>query len=240
MYNYRLVGCDTDSIKFCRPDGSDMTQEEMDEVLVSMNSIVPAGIVLEPDGYYENFLVIKSKNYVTKKKGKVEYKGSAVTDQKKEPALREMLEKMIVSLMEKNGTDLLDIYNQYCLEALSVKDISRWATKKTVTEAVFKSPRLNEKKVLDACNEAIEKEVIAGVQEGDKIWVYQAIKDGEKILRFTDLFDNDSQDHDAWHYVSRCWASVNILKNVIDVSQFPKYNLKKQQSTLLELAREKA
>lgn len=262
MANYRLVGCDTDSIKFCHEDGSPMSQDEMDSILDRMNAIVPEGIILEPDGYYEHFLVIKSKNYVTVKNGKTEYKGSAVTDQKKEPALREMLEKMIMALIYSgenmaDGANVAHIYTEYCLEALTLTDIKRWAVKKTVTEAVMKSERANETKVLEACKSAIKAGYIAGIQEGDKIWVYNALSepiqvfkpDGtpkvcrkkqpvyerESVLKFTEEFDPDNPDHDPWHYVKRCYDTVKILKNVYDIDSLPKYHLKSNRTQLEEI-----
>jgi hypothetical protein len=248
---YKLVACDTDSIKICKQDGSEMTSEEQDLILKLMDESTPDGIKLEPDGYYKRFLVIKSKNYVTDDGNKIKYKGSAVTDQKKEPILVKFIKEVIVALLEdKDIIYILDIYNKYCMEALQPKSINEWCVKKTITKAVLTSDRPNETKVLTACNEAVKASVLNGIQEGDKIYLYQTIdgekqamakgellynKDGKpkmvpnKILRVPELYNNDM---DSWHYVDRVYKTMKILENILDMKLFPKYALKSNRKKL--------
>jgi hypothetical protein len=56
----------------------------------------------EDDGVFEKVGVLKAKNYILREKGSVENKkkGSSITDSKKEPALLEMLDKIIKVIME--------------------------------------------------------------------------------------------------------------------------------------------
>lgn len=251
MNTYKLVGCDTDSIKFCHQDNSPMTEEEMDLILKEMNDATPSGINLEKDGYYEKFLVIKSKNYVTFDGKKLKYKGSSILDSKKEIALLELMKKLIDLLLDdKPIEELVRVYDTYCKEAKSPTNIKRWLAKKTITGKVLNPERMNERKVLDAANDAIKNHVISGIQEGDKVYLYQSIsgkkqdsakgelvflKNGEPkmidncILRFGDLYN---QDHDVWHYVERVYKTLCILENVVDITKFTKYHLKKNRELL--------
>jgi len=153
-------------------------------------------------------------------------------------------------LNDNQNKKILEIYKKYCLEALEPTDIGQWTVKKTITKPVLNPERLNEQKVLDACNAAISAKVIPTVREGDKIWVYQAVdgekqkvtkgepvflKDGtpkmeeNKILKFPELYD---KDHDKWHYVQRVYKTLEILNNVIDMDQFEKYHLKSKRKLL--------
>ncbi len=202
---------DTDGLKFLKPDGSPFTKEERKEILDHLNSQMPECLVLEDDGYYESFVVLKTKNYIYSKEGKVTFKGSSMTSGSKEPALLEMIEKIGLSLLNGiNYPDLEKIYLSYVKEAQNVTDITRWAVKKTVTKPVLESEtdpeaRTNELKVLRAIKHL-------NPQEGDKVYVYDALdgmiqevkkgelqfcKDGSpkmipnRILKTVDQYDND-------------------------------------------------
>lgn len=255
---YKLVACDTDSIKFCRKDGKPMDESEQNGILKKMNNAVPELINLEEDGYYDKFLVIKSKNYVTVNNEKTKYKGSSILDQKKEKILRSFLQKCITIILEFDGekqhSELLNLYTKTCQEALNIKDIKQWCTKKTVTEAMLSCSTEAGRKAYDACQEAIKVGIIDGIQEQDKIWVYQYIKGqkqkvvkgepqfykktGEPImvdetaLRFPQLFNGQ---YDKWHYVKRVHATLTILENIIDLKSFPKYHNAKERKLLESL-----
>ena len=240
---YKLVGVDTDSIKFCREDGSPMTEQEMFDILKKMNDGTPEKIILEEDGYYDNFLVIKSKNYVTfnskkKPEKQLTHKGSSLMDQKKEPALKELLFKAIDDIMFHESKNLQEIYQTYVKEAMNIKDISRWSVKKTVTEKVFSSSRANETKVVDAISDE-------DVNMGDKVWLYSAIdgvkqamskgepvfykKSGEPKLVPNTILKLQNQwvgDENKNHYVSRVFKTLMILENILDKSQFIDYSKK--------------
>lgn len=248
---YRLTAVDTDSIKFCREDGKPMSQEEMNNIIKKLNDETPEKILLEEDGYYDNFLVIKSKNYVTykAKKNKITHHGSSVTDQKKEPALKEFIFAAIDNIMFQGSKNLQDIYHKYVIEAMNIKDISRWVVKKTVTEKLYDSDRANETKVIDAINDAN-----IDVNMGDKVWVYsaiegekQAIVKGEpffykktglpkmipnKILKIQEQW---TQDEDKLHYVSRVYKTLMILENLLDKEQFIDYSNKSNKKLLEKL-----
>ena len=98
-HNWVLVNIDTDALAFAKQDGSEWTDEEYESIFKEVNEIMYSE--WEDDGMFDQFLVIKAKNYVMQEKGseKYKFKGSACTDTKKEPALSEMLSEMVKVLM---------------------------------------------------------------------------------------------------------------------------------------------
>lgn len=253
---YTLVNVDTDS--FSITNGRPVRREEFTAEIDQLNTIYPKLIKWEDDGIYEKVIVIRAKNYVLVKNGKVKIKGSAITDQKKEPALTEMLEKFVDALLNDERAALPIIYRTYIKEALDIKDISRWSTKKTVTDSVLNPKRLTERKILDAINESIDDGIIEGVQEGDKVWVYNAV-DGEiqdvkkglkifyrsgmpKMIPNCILRDRrlwNKEDQDIMHYVERVYNTTSILANVINMDEFTRYGLKCNRDQLKELTNER-
>jgi DNA polymerase elongation subunit (family B) len=245
---YTLANVDTDSFSITanRP----ISKEEFAKELKELNTLYPELIKWEDDGQYEKVIVIRAKNYVLVRDGKVKFKGSAMTDQKKEPALTEMLEKMIYALLDDERAALPTIYRSYIREALDIQFINRWTTKKTITKAVLKPNRLTEQKILDAMNECIKKGIVENFQEGDKLWLYNSIdgmiqasakgkltfyKNGEPklvpnhILKDVRLWNHDE---DKLHYLGRIYATVQILENVIQIDQFVDYTLKTNREQL--------
>lgn len=245
---YTLVNVDTDSFSLTR--GSEVTQTEFTEFLKELNSIYPKSIEWANDGIYQKVIVLAAKNYVLVKNGKTTYKGSSLVDQKKEPALFEMLTKMLGALLDGESGALPTIYREYIKEAVHIEDIKRWCVKKTVSKSVLQSSVTATEKVKDAIDETIEKGIITKIQEGDKIWVYQAVKgeiqevkkglptfykDGRPkmipntILRDVRLWE---QDQDVMHYVDRVYTTVDILSSVVNMDNFTDYTLKKNISQL--------
>ncbi len=259
---FELVNVDTDS--FSVTPNRKYSKSEFKQFLTELNSTFPELIKWADDGIYEKVIVIRAKNYVLVKsdeylkpneKKKPKYKGSAITDQKKEPALTEMLEKMVKALLADENSALPLIYNDYIKEATHISDISRWAAKKTVTKSVLSPKRLTEQKILDAMEETIQKGIEEGYQEGDKVWLYNAVegmiqevkkgeavfyKDGtpkmipNRILRDVRLYKHDQ---DTMHYVDRVYSTTNILSSVIDMNQFPDYTLKSNLEALNNLTK---
>ena len=232
-HNFILVNLDTDSLSFGKESGEPFTEAEKQLIEKELKQIMYCN--WEDDGEYERVIVSKAKNYVLLPKGekKFKIKGSSFIDSKKEPALLEMIQELLSSLIFSKGLEI-DIYQKYCKEALSISDISRWAVKKSVTKKLLNGTRKNETKVLAALD--------TDAREGDKVWVYNAIdgevqveskgelqfyKDGRpkmepnQILRNIKDFDGD---YDKDHYLGRVYATVKILENVLDMSQFLDYS----------------
>lgn len=243
--NYKFVNCDTDAIGFCKQDMSPFSDVELDEIQTSLNEIMYSE--WEDDGKFKDVVILKAKNYILKDyNDKVTYKGSSIRDQKKPKALTEMMKLMFDDLMDTKGANILNIYNKYIRESYNIQDMTRWSTKKSVTEAVLNPERTNEQKILDALQGL-------DIREGDKYHLYSAI-DGEtqdkakgELLFYKDgkpkmipndilkLSDKWSGDENKIHYVKRVYKTIEILKNVINMETIPKYHLKSNIKLLEEL-----
>ncbi|NJO64172.1 MAG: hypothetical protein HC836_40175 [Richelia sp. RM2_1_2] len=240
QHNFILAPCDTDSISFCKEDMSPFSKEEQDSLLKEINEQMPELIKFDHDGYFKTVIVLKAKNYILDDGEKIKYKGSAITDQKKEPALIEMIHEMVDVLLERNHKDTLaEIYNKYIKESQNITDIKRWCTKKAITNAVLNSERTNEFKV---------RESLMGenVQQGDKIWVYSALNGYKEEItksgkskqvqnRILKLIKNWTNDEDKEHLLKRVHSTAMILKNVVDENLFIKYHIKKNKPLLDKL-----
>jgi len=258
VHDFILGPVDTDSISFRKPDHSPFTEEEMQSLLTEINSLMPPMVEFEDDGYFEKVIVLKAKNYIldlgenfdpNNHEKKITLKGSSLKDSKKSLALKEMLDTFIQDLLDTEGKNIETIYHKYIIEATNIQDISRWATKKSITKAVLNPTRTNEQKVLDALRGK-------DFSEGDKVYLYSAI-DGEKqdvkkgvpqvsakgkpkmvanrILRCVEDWGND---YDRKHYIKRVYMTLEILKNVVDLSEITKYHLKGNKDKLEKLINE--
>jgi DNA polymerase, archaea type len=219
---YTLVNVDTDSISYT--SGTKPDKLEFKKEIEEVNSLYPDLIKWEDDGIYDKIIVVKAKNYILKQEDKIKLKGSSLIDQKKEPALRELLSEVINIILKDSYTEdeLISIYNKYCREAFNIQKIERWASKKTITKSVLNPERKNEQKVYDAI-------IGKNYQEGDKVWLYTTEDDR------LELIENFKNNADKWHYVKRVYNTLSILSNIINIDMFPKYYNKKSRQLLENL-----
>jgi DNA polymerase, archaea type len=97
----RIVNADTDSISFCTPDQSVISEDAQSFFLKDLNSLFPSRIHFEHDGFYKKVIVVKAKNYIMKSyDGKIKTKGSALKASTKEKALKEFIERITEVLLE--------------------------------------------------------------------------------------------------------------------------------------------
>jgi len=207
-------------------------------------------MIWEDDGYYHTIVVIAAKNYVLydSEKGKLEFRGNSLIDQKKEPALKEMLETLCKDMIYDGGFNLLDIYSRYIREAKNPKDIKRWAQKKTLSKSILECKksqdvRPNEMNIWQAVKDK-------QLQEGDKFYVYPAIferevltktlkngkiKEREILVTGLKCVEDWDNDHDSNKLVSRVVDTMNILANVVDMEKFIDYSLVKNKELLRDL-----
>lgn len=260
-HNFNIGPTDTDSISFCKSDGSPFSEQERAALLAEINDLSPEFIEWEDDNYYEVCVALKAKNYILWDGKKKTVKGSAFKTSSKEPAMKEMMEKVVDAMISDKIDLIVDIYHNYIREACNVQDISRWSQKKSASEAVLKakgyekySPeklkakgiRPNETNVWDA----IKMEEL--VQQGDKFYVYPAIlqseiertektlKSGEvkvkeKVIETYGLRQPkhwNGSDQDVSQLISRVYATLEIFSTVLDMSKFKDYTLKKSQADL--------
>ncbi len=244
-HNWKLVNIDTDSLSFAKQDDSEWTDAEQEMIFEQINQIMYSP--WEDDGLFDRFVVLKAKNYAMRELGKdkIKIKGSSLIDAKKEPALREMMKKLVTNFINKD-LDYVSVYHQYLREALDITDISRWAVKKSITEKLIEGNDTAKKKVLAALGDR-------PYQVGDKVYLYNCIdgmiqkiekgepkflKSGEpkmienKIVRLSENFDGD---YDKIHYVKRVFKTMEIFKNIIDMDQILNYSLKKNIPKLEEI-----
>lgn len=271
--NNVLVNCDTDSAMIAKVDGSPWTKEERTAFLDALNAQFPSLIRWEDDGYYDRVLVSASKNYALllnpeyadpnkdfepDGKVKIKTKGSSIRDQKKEPALREMMDKMIYAMIHRQEHTLVSLYQDYVKEALNIQNVDRWCAKKTVTESITdckgytqkdidnKKLRKNETDIWDT----IKNE--EGVQQGDKIYIYPVILENkiipggvsektgkqlkDKVVEVTGfrLRKYWNNDHDVQKLVDRVYKTVSIFKAVLNMNDFTDYSATKYYKMVLE------
>lgn len=180
VHNFIISVIDTDSLTVNKPDQSEFSQDEINLLTTEINAISDELIRWEFEFYLPKLIVVKSKNYILFENGKIKTKGASIRDQKREPALKEMINNIIESMVyDKGPEDLNVIYNKYIKEASNPTDIMRWSQKKTVSASVMDcegyedladddedSPRKNETDIWNA----IKAE--EGLQQGDKIYLY--------------------------------------------------------------------
>lgn len=238
-HDFLVNAGDTDSISFHKKNFESFSEEERIALIEELNSILPEHIEYEDDGYFSHMLVCKAKNYCLVEDGstKIKKKGSSILDSKKAPALREMLDKSIENIIFHESSGILQIFEDYIKEVRDMKDIKRWCAKKSISSKVLNPQRANEQKILDAVKHLSPR-------EGDKYFLYTAV-DGEKqkVAKGEPVFlksgkpsmvknsilkvaEDWTGDEDKEHYYKRVYMTMEILKNVIDMSQLTKFHNK--------------
>lgn len=216
---FKIVNADTDSISFCLPEFGEISTEERISLLAEINALFPDKIKFEDDGYYKTIIVVRAKNYILFDGQKVKHKGSALKATTKETALREFIKELLNSMLHAKN-DFKEIYDKYAKEIVDVKDISRWATKKTITSKILKPVRTNEKKVLKALGNK-------DFMEGDKAYMFYK-QDGT-----LSLVEDFTSDYDRMCLLKKLHKTTKTFENVLDVKTlFPNYGLKRNQGIL--------
>lgn len=209
---YKLVNCDTDSIMISHEDDSLMSEEERDSIVEKVNSLFTDNIRWEDDGYFERVICIKIKNYVLYDGKNIKCKGSAIKDPKKEPALKEFINRLIDCLLF-DKTNYKEIYAEYVNEIMNLKDIMRWSVRKTLTENVLNAKRTNEQKILDSIEGTEYK-------EGDRFHVFYK-EDGRMCL--SSKFDGN---YDKKRMLKKLYLTGKIFETLLPTETiFPNYSL---------------
>lgn len=217
---FSLVNWDTDSISFCKSGFEAFSEEERVSLTKSLNDLYKTDdIRWEDDGYYETVIVIKAKNYILYDGKKIKTKGSALKATLKSPALKEFIKRITSAMLE--GEDCFrDIYEEYVKEIMNLSDISRWATKKTVTDKVLNPKRTNEQKVLDAIK---GKEI----SEGDKIYTF--FKSDDSLC----LVEDFNGDYNQSKMLQSLYKTAQVFDSVLPTKDyFINYSLKTKRKLL--------
>jgi hypothetical protein len=224
-YNFTIVGGDTDSIMFCKPDMSMFTKEEQLRLLSEINAILPDQIRYESDGIFTRVIYLKAKNYImVDEKGKRHIKGSSLKSSKLEPICKQLINECIELLIQDNKEGLKDVYKRYQNMVDNITDISPWCSKKSLSPTTFNSTRKNETDIIDAIK---GKEY----RSGDKIYLYvtkHTIETGEfykvgkkkglpktkevSVLKCKEDFDGN---YSKEHYLKRLEKTIELFTPVL-------------------------
>lgn len=221
--NYVIANGDTDSISYGKSDGGFFTEEERKQELIEVNSLFPEKIKFEADGFFKKFIVLKAKNYImVTEDGKLKKKGSSLKDSKTSKALKEFTDRVIQAIVDDKVSSVLDIYNEYVKEIMDVKDITRWASKRNISQKVMSSERSNETKI----REAIED---TDVVEGDKVWMIYLEDDS---LCMVDQYEGNYHKD---RLLENLYKKTELFCEVIDTSNLLNYKLKRNKEVLYQL-----
>ncbi len=203
---------------------SPFSEKEQEDILKELNTQFPEHIKFEADGYFPVFIVLAAKNYILYDGKKIKTKGSSLRDTKKEPALREFIDECIrILVFNEPQEKLVETYNKYIKEALDVKDIKRWCSKKTITDKVETSERANETKL---------KAAIAGTEyvQSDKVYVF--FTENEQLC----LAEHYKGDYNRDRLIEKLFKTTQVFKNILPVKDlFKNYSLKRNKKSLEEL-----
>jgi DNA polymerase elongation subunit (family B) len=218
---FKIVNADTDSISFTKQHEDDFSNDDCNNLLKDLNSLYPSTIRFENDGLYKCVIVFKAKNYVLYDGKKIKTKGSAIKATTKEPALREFINTIINSIIDGRN-DYDNIYKAYVKEALNVKDIKRWVSRKTISDKVLNPQRTNEQKIFDIIQNT-------NISEGDRIYCFFK-SDGS-----LGLAEEFSGDYDKDKMLEKLYKTSEIFDTVIPEGTFINYKLKKNKKALEEI-----
>jgi hypothetical protein len=238
-YNFNLVNGDTDSIMVNKADGSPFTKEEQSKLLEELNSIFPEHISWDADGYFPKVLILKAKNYVmVDESGKKKIKGSALKDAKKPRIFLDFIREVVDYLLDERQNEIGELYKSYVKKTFDIKDIKLWSKKITITDKILKCKgyeymtdeqikekklRANEWKVWDAIKHR-------EFQEGDKVYVF--FKNDETLC----VAEEYTTDYNQMKLVKNLHDCLKVFKNVVDISIYPNYALKKNKAQLLDFS----
>lgn len=211
---------DTDSITIFNY-GEPFNKDQINSLIVEVNSILPEHINFELDAIYDVIVVFKAKNYAYREGEKISTKGSAIKASTKCAALKEYTNLIVNDLLYlKSEEELKNNYNKYVKEAMNVTDIKRWSSRKTLSSTMMESQRTNETKVLDAIKGS-------NYVEGDRFFTFYLPDDS------LCLAENFNGEYNKTRLLKNIHDTVSIFDTVLNVKElFPNYSLKKNQKML--------
>jgi DNA polymerase I len=220
---YQVPKGDTDSITMWK-NNAPFTEEEVDNLISEINNLLPSEINFELDAFYDCIVVFKAKNYAYREGNNVSTKGSAIKASTKSAALKELITNVMKCLLYDASHDKIkELYNSYVAEIKKIKDIKRWAARKTLSSTMQESERTNETKVMDAIKGS-------NYQEGDRFWVYYKPDDS------LGLVENFDGEYNSTRLYKNLYDTIKIFETVIPVKELcVNYSLKKNQKLTEQL-----
>lgn len=208
QHNFIIVGGDTDSIAFKKPDEKSFTETEREALLFEINSLMPENVVWKDDKFYRRFIVFKSKNYVMDDGKTVKIKGSGLKGSKKEPTLQKFIREIIDLLLTDKKDQVLFAYLAKVNEINALTEIGPWCFKVTVTKKVLDPETTFNKKVKSAIGQS-------PVSEGDKVYLF--FKEDKSLC----LRENFDGSFDRNRLLGKLRDTLQIFENVLDVDLIP-------------------
>ena len=211
---------DTDSITIYN-NGESFENAEISDLIEEVNSILPEYINFELDAIYDVIVVFKAKNYAYREGDKISTKGSALKASTKCPALKEYIKTSIDDLLYlKPYEEMQRTYSQYISEIVNIKDIKRWAARKTFSSTMVESERANETKAMDALSGS-------NYVEGDRFYTFYLPDDS------LCLAENFKGEYNKTRLLKNLYDTISIFDTVLPVKElFPNYSLKRNQKLL--------
>lgn len=192
----------------------------IDKIIENLNDTLPEQINFELDAEYDSIVVVKAKNYAYREGEKISTKGSGLKGSTKSPALKEYTKKLLESMLYgKPNSEIVELYTQYVHEICDIKDMKRWAVRKTYSEKLETSERTNETKVLEA---------LAGsdYREGDRFWTFYLPDDSLCLV------ENFKGEYNRKRLLKNLYDTTMIFDTVLPAELFINYSLKKNECLL--------
>lgn len=225
-HNFIINSGDTDSIMFCKPDQSPFTKEEQNFLLNEINSLLPLEIKFANDGVFEKVVILRAKNYIMYDGKKMKKKGSSLKSSSLEPALKEMLNRLIDIIVYKDDpvSEMVEVYHTYVKEIRDgFKDIKNWSKKQQLSPTTFNSERANETKVIDAIHGS-------DYRSGDRIYLF--ILPNEDLC----LTERYEGSYNIDKYLEKLFKTTMRFETILPVKDiFLNYKLKKNKEKLKDL-----
>lgn len=229
---YIIIGGDTDGLAFQKPKGKAFEPGEIERTLERVNSQMDERIRWELDDplnpVVRRQINVKTKNYIIHKpkakdkKKRLIIKGSGLKATNKEKALQQFTKDIIDLLLFDKMDQVIFLYLKYSKDILNLKDISTWCLKKTITKAVMKPERTTEERVQKAILDI-------DFQEGDKIYMFYETDDTLSLQQ------NFKGEYSKKRLLKKLYATLKVFKNIIDISLFPDFTIKKNLTLLSDV-----
>ncbi len=230
LKEFKIVNADTDSILVTKKDSALFTEQEQNDLLVEINSLMPPKIKFAHDGVFPIAIVFATKNYILKKWNKkknqfeIIYKGSALKAPMLEAEFRNFLKQVVNLMLEYKVEDIQKVYNDLVYKTYNLKSI---------TGFTFKVPLTPKKMDYDSDHPSALKvqRLIARhdleVNVSDKLNCFY-LESGE--LELEEKFDGSC---DRMRLIKKLWNVSQRFKNLLPCEKyFPPYHLKKMNEQL--------
>jgi DNA polymerase I len=218
---YTVPKVDTDSITIWN-NGKRFETDKIDDLINEINSILPEQINFELDACYDSIIVFKAKNYAYLEEGEITTKGSALKASTKCQALKDFLKQSIEMMLKGSPTeDLQGYYMNHVHEICDLKDISRWAARKTLSSTMQESERSNETKIMDAIADS-------EYREGDRFYTFYLPDDTLCLV------ENFTGEYNKKRLFKNLFDTIMIFGTVIPNAKelFLNYSLKRNEKYL--------